>query len=666
MAPKRKKDKKAQSRLTFEPVAQSSSPRRDGPSPAKVRFTTAAAGIASSPSRPSSSAPRSSAPRSSARSSRRAKVSQGRLDDFSGPRPPSASFMPASQGRKRVVADSSDESAAEIEHAGQDEGDIDHLPSVREIIKSTTRTHDSDSDSESDSDDAANQPNNADDGATKIAPRSSQSVSTRLQRTVIDDDDEEDDEDDEPVVISSQRKRQHPSVINLEDSDDEPLQPASSAKKRSRPAMVELDDSDSEDILASPAKKRKTSARPALESDGVPRPAATPGRLRRPLQSSSPVKKSAHKGHRSDKQKNMELLRRRRAGEKITQLTSSESESEGDGERRGIYDTDSEDELQVLKEFDDDEDDPEPEEKPADRRKKDKTRKKRSDAGEDENEDNEQNLEDFVTDDEDAPLGAPLHLDIPLQFTSHASAPLKEQFPYVIEWLVHNRINPAFPERNDVVYTNAWRKLGDEVSGLASSKFASAAWKVEFYRSLKARPKLEAFEMGRGDPSRLYNNCEACGRSGHPATWMIKFEGNPYHKDTLVEVESDDSDSELDDAASVDTQGNELPRTSKEWAVGIVCCSNAETAHSLIHWKHALKEWVEERLEDEGYMTAAKLKQRDRMKPKHRRALANEIVKAWEEQGNVKALYKDFRSTLEDARNKTTTGRGLRGTKYAR
>ncbi|KAF2966674.1 hypothetical protein GQX73_g6943 [Xylaria multiplex] len=350
----------------------------------------------------------------------------------------------------------------------------------------------------------------------------------------------------------------------------------------------------------------------------------------------------------------MELLRRRRAGEKISQLTSSESSS-GEDEKRGIYDSDSGREFEVLKEFDDEEQEEITQEPTVPR--KDKPKRKREKLADKKK--SESDLEDFVTDDDDAPLGAPV--DIPLEFTSHAHKPLKDQFPFVVEWLVHNRIDPAF-ERKDPVYVNAWRKLDDEVTGLANSKFTSAAWKQDFNRALKSRPRLETFplaQIGTG----LYETCEACGRSGHPSTFRIIFSGSPYYKDTLAEVESDSDseDSEDNDTASVDTRGMPLPPTSKEWCVGSVCCSNAETAHSLLHWKHALKEWVEERLDDEGWMAPEKLSEREKMKAKRRRALANDIVDGWQERGVVTALYGDFKNTLENARNQATTGRGARG-----
>ncbi|KAI1828406.1 hypothetical protein F4861DRAFT_181050 [Xylaria intraflava] len=588
---------KRQTRLGFQPVSASSSSPVASSSAPKAGSSRKEN---SSPVRHSSS---TAAPSSSARSARLAgakKAKQGRLDDSSLPFPPT--FLPKPRGRRsRTVAN----------------------------------VHSEDSDAE-----------NSDEPNTR-APQSSQSVSTRLNNTTIFDDGD-DEEEELGQLVTSPIKRGRPIYISLDDSDDAHILPPNSASKAPEAKIVSQDDSD-EDVF-SPAKKRKLVHHSPPSVASINR---TGGRLKRPnSMMSSPIKK-AHKGHRSEKQKKMELLRRRRAGEKIDQLTSSESSSDED-EKRGIYDSDSEGRFEVLKEFDDEEEGEVVKEKPAPRKDKGKREKPKAQNSD------ESDLDDFVTDDDDAPLGAPM--DIPLEFTSHAHKPLKQQFPFVIEWLVHNRINPAF-ERRDPIYVHAWRKLDDEFSGLANSKFISSVWRPNFLRALKSRPRLEAFELTSIDPD-LSQACEACGRSGHPSTSKIILLGSPYHKDTLVEVESDsdsEDDDDDDDTASVDTQGMPLPPTTKAWNVGRVCCDNATIAHSLLHWKHALKEWVEDRLENEGWMTPEKLRQREKMKAKSRRMLANSIADEWQEKGIVNALYGDFKNQLETARSQATTGRGTRG-----
>lgn len=70
----------------------------------------------------------------------------------------------------------------------------------------------------------------------------------------------------------------------------------------------------------------------------------------------------------------------------------------------------------------------------------------------------------------------------------------------------------------------------------------------------------------------------------------------------------------------------------------------------LIHWKHALNEWVVNSLENEGHLEPSKLAARDKMKPKQRLKNANHIVDSWEANGQIKSLYRDFKGQLEAAR----------------
>ncbi|KAI0382625.1 hypothetical protein F5Y04DRAFT_251963 [Hypomontagnella monticulosa] len=618
--------KKQQTRLTLEPVGPSTRARTGAgaetgasasslpkqSSPAKIRYSKGAA-ASSSQSRPSAS---QQLPRKSGRSrkvqSKLHNITKQTQGSKFSTRQSDASFTPKSQTSKRYVeSDSDDSMPGAIDISSEEEDDEDDVP---------------------------------------LAPQRNNRLRTGTLKRRRSAATSSDDEDDIPLVSSQavsharalkrQRSAIKPTRDDDESDDDDPIIPPSSSR-RSRPQLVELEDSSDEGD--SSARK--------------PQP-ITPGRLRRPmpLRSSSPTKHST--GHRTDKQKKMELLRRRRAGEKIDKLTSSEDDP--DEEQRGLYDSDPERRFQVLKEFDDEEEleeleEPESEvpakrspregKAPAERSGEELADQEGGDGGDNGDDD----LDDFVVEDDDALIGAPANLEIPLEFTAQYHLPLKEQFPLVVEWLVHNRINPAF-ERNDRTYTNAWRKLDDEVRTLASSKFTSSAWKVEFHRVLNGRPNLDDYALGDAEREEHRDlSCEACGRSGHPVSYMFRFSGHPYHKDTLADVESD---SENDDTDSVDEHGMGLLSVNRQWYVGSRCAVNAQTAHSLIHWKHELKAWVEEHLEVDGWMAAQKLKERERMKARKRRQLANDIVDGWRERGIVDSLYRDFKKKLEEARNK--------------
>lgn len=145
--------------------------------------------------------------------------------------------------------------------------------------------------------------------------------------------------------------------------------------------------------------------------------------------------------------------------------------------------------------------------------------------------------EDFVVNDEDGTLGAPGLEEMPIEFTRHAFRKPIENFKTAVEWMVHNKLNPAFA-RNDEIYQIAIFKLDDEVQGYAGSKFVSTVWNDEFKKALRTRPELSVIEV----PSAFGHNCEACRRGGHPAKYQVVFSGKPYDRATLEDISDDDDE----------------------------------------------------------------------------------------------------------------------------
>lgn len=166
------------------------------------------------------------------------------------------------------------------------------------------------------------------------------------------------DDDDSDAVGPSPINRRYSRTIMESESDQEAV---SSPLKRRR----EVAESDESDIVASPTKR----SRPTLimdesedsESD-IPR-SKPRARKPHPEMGTSPVTPSRvtrqarapRKQHRTAKQKAAELLRRKRAGEKIEKLTDSSSGDDDDG--GALYDSDPE--HHVLQHFSDEEPDPE-------------------------------------------------------------------------------------------------------------------------------------------------------------------------------------------------------------------------------------------------------------------------------------------------------------------
>lgn len=342
----------------------------------------------------------------------------------------------------------------------------------------------------------------------------------------------EDSDDEEPNTRSSQSL---PNQAAVSDDSDAPLvTPRSSARKKGLVVLAEDEDGDEdeeededEEDVQSPTKRRRLTRNPrpvspVASSDGSDshssqsnRQVTPPGKNPASSQPSArKMRSSARKVHRSEKEKKMELLRRRRAGEKgLTMSDLDTSEEEVEGDQGGLYDTDSD--HQALDVFDDESDEgPAEPAAPAKKSKKSKKQKskasgkRRADVDED-SADSEGNLEGFIDEDDDT-IGVPddaLH-QMPLEFTRASRKPLKAHFKDAIEWLVHRRINPAF-ERDDEVYRTAWQRLNDEVVGLANSKWVSSSWRPDFYRLLRARPYIEQAELGYGHLGTDVEKCQA-------------------------------------------------------------------------------------------------------------------------------------------------------------
>ncbi|KAL9018032.1 MAG: hypothetical protein Q9185_004634 [Variospora sp. 1 TL-2023] len=434
-------------------------------------------------------------------------------------------------------------------------------------------------------------------------------------------------EEEDPVVPGSYARRtaklpEKPKAGNESDSSDSLMNElGSSARKPRGGPRANYEDSDGSDAVAVTPRRgrrllRKDHSSPVAHvettesssSDGLELPKNT-GTQKNPTRANRP------NDARGARQKQLELLRRRRAGRANQRPTSGdELEIVGQPDDTSI----------VLGDLDEDSDLPPPI--------------------------NPVNLDeyeqDFVDDDNDSgTLGAPADFSsIPLEFTRHAHKKPIEHFKDVVEWMVHNKLNPAFA-RNDPVYTISCRKLDDVVQGFAGSKFISSAWRPEFSAALKKYPEAVRIDV----PTMFDQKCEACGRSGHPAKHQLTFQGKPYHRESLEAASSSSSSSSSSDDDDTTTSESETPK-SKAFFLGRTCNANAETAHALHHWRHHLNHFVLDLLRADGHTAPPRVVEREAWSVKKRERHANGVVDAWEAEGQLRRLYREFKENLEAAR----------------
>ena len=172
--------------------------------------------------------------------------------------------------------------------------------------------------------------------------------------------------------------------------------------------------------------------------------------------------------------------------------------------------------------------------------------------------------EDFVDDDDEA-LGVEMDAEalrrtIPIEFTRHANKKTIEHFKDEVEWMVHNKLNPAF-KRDDEIYEVAHRKLDDEFKAYAGSKFISAVWNPEFDTALKSRPEICITEI----PTMMEEKCDACRRSNHPPKHKVTFSGKPYDRHTLESIVHKDDEDDSDESSS---EGDDSPEDEQNFFLG--------------------------------------------------------------------------------------------------
>ena len=247
---------------------------------------------------------------------------------------------------------------------------------------------------------------------------------------------------------------------------------------------------------------------------------------------------------RAKRQQHLETLRRRRAGDKEQGTADSDSEARSHGSESDNHSAESPVCQARLRRQAMDSDD---------------------ESSVASNEDLDKSDDDFVLADENAELGAPTGSDeIPLEFTRHAYKQTKEYFQDAVEWMVHNQLNPAFP-RTSPHFKFAFAKLEDEVRGRTGSQLLSSSWNAAFRRAVMARPYMEDTSY----PVIEQHPCDACNRSGHPASSDVKFYGKPYSLETLEPLSEEGSDDgQPEGNGERDRDGNILPDEERRFLLG--------------------------------------------------------------------------------------------------
>lgn len=439
-------------------------------------------------------------------------------------------------------------------------------------------------------------------------------------------------DEDGNILAFRPTQRYRKNVMDSTHHDSE-TQKSGEGKKDNAPVDDWLVGDDEVEYMSSdedlPAKRRRD------QTDRFPRtPRRSSRREREELEADledlqdSEQEKSARKtrtrgrpvtSERDKMKEHFDMLKRRRAGEKIPRIYDSDEDEQEGGNLIGRPMSEVSDEGSVHSSIDTD---PEAEEQ-----------------GEE---------DDFIEDDTSGRLGRP-HPDIPLEFTHFASARPRELFPHIIEWLVKNKLAPAFA-RHDDMFTLAFDRVDDQVKAQAGSRLISAAWNAEFKYTIQARPQMSISALPGLDED-LIRSCDACNKANRPARYDFILSGDAYFSHSLEPVDTSD-DEDDDDAVEVerDEGGHLLASQDRHFYLGSHCAANAQMGHKLTHWKYHLNESVLAYLEKQGVLSAEAIVARENMNKKKREKEAEAIVDSMGEIGKIEELWKDFQNDLNDAR----------------
>jgi len=203
--------------------------------------------------------------------------------------------------------------------------------------------------------------------------------------------------------------------------------------------------------------------------------------------------------------------------------------------------------------------------------------------------------------------------------------------------LIHDILFPGFTTK-DARVTNAIHRLETRVSGLNESVIKSAAWRPEFTRAMKARPKMEI------STCHPMNHCDACNRNNQNCTEKVQFTGRRYDKDTLDDLDTDE------DGETQDSNGESLAPEDAVFALGSHCFLRTKSAHTLSHWKKELKDWVSYALVRGGYIDEdgdivddGVIEMNDNDKGEWLRGVCDSL------KSSTRELYEDFEITIKTA-----------------
>ncbi|ESK96993.1 conserved fungal protein [Moniliophthora roreri MCA 2997] len=360
-----------------------------------------------------------------------------------------------------------------------------------------------------------------------------------------------DDEDEETPSVKRRR-------ITRAVSDSDSSVVITAVRRKGKPSVPPekkvntTSDSEEEDIKPRKRRKLVKGKRPAHEEESSDddlepeQPDILDSRLRT-------------RGKKTEFQKNLERLRRKKQG-KPMETSGSEQEDEGEEEE------DSNDNM-----------------KPFKGAKPHKHGESDNENGDEAGDEDEVGSDDFIVEDDGETAS------LPAVFSMESHQDLSHQFKKIFQFLVH--IATRSPEdRHDFMlnqiedeeyFSVPLQVMRRKLLGLRDSLVASSVWRPRFKKALDARPVIELVHMDYAVPG-----CDACHLGSRMSTYSARVSGSPYDK--LGYEKSKPASSGRSDDSDNDNGEEEDERKTIEFNLGRFCARRAKVYHDLTHWEYNL------------------------------------------------------------------------------
>ncbi|KZT52461.1 hypothetical protein CALCODRAFT_520703 [Calocera cornea HHB12733] len=256
-------------------------------------------------------------------------------------------------------------------------------------------------------------------------------------------------------------------------------------------------------------------------------------------------------------QKNLERLKRKRAGPVVDDYTDEEEEEEEveeapkpfRGARPGVIELDSDDEV------------PDP-----------------PDGEEQDDEDA------FIIEDDDEAVA----VDLPAEYNMHSYQDASHHFKVVCQLFVHlimtgdnRRVRQRLMDTE--YFKIALNALRRSIGSTRESLVASSVWRPEFRKVLETKPKLWQERMITSWPG-----CDACHLGARISTIEAHVKGKKWGG-LLDPNQPTDSDEDSDE--DEDEEGGEIM-----YRVGRICANRLRVYHEFSHWEHVLYDGLQDQI----------------------------------------------------------------------